>query len=123
MKQGNKIILVLSIIAFAVGIFVISKELSFRKNAVQTEGKVVSTLGSTFDVQYFTADGIEKTKRFTAKMNTNRAGDAKKIWYLPDNPDKAKLSNGTDGGRPLIIAGLVCVLLGVYPLFMKKKTS
>jgi len=123
MKQGNKIVLVLGIIALSVGIFVLSGELSFRKNSVQTEGKVISTLGSTFDVRYFTAEGVEKTKRFTAKMNPNRAGDVKQIWYLPDKTGKARLSNGTDGGSTLIISGLFCLLLGVYPLFLKNRET
>lgn len=120
MKSGNKIILVIGIIALAVGSFVLSRELSFRKNALQTEGTVISTLGSTFHVQYFTTDGTEKVKRFTAKMNPYRAGDTKNVWYLPDNPDRARLSNDISGGKTLIILGLFCLLLGVYPLFMKK---
>lgn len=120
MKPGNKIVLIIGIIALVAGSFVISRELSFRKNALQTEGKVVSTLGSTFNVQYFTADGTEKVKRFTAKMNHYRAGDIKNVWYLPDNPDRASLSNDLSGGRTLIISGLFCLLLGFSPLLMKK---
>lgn len=120
MKPGNKIVLVIGIIVLLAGSFVLSRELSFRKNALQTEGKIVSTLGSTFHVQYFIADGTEKVKRFSAKTNPYRAGDTKNVWYLPDNPDRARLSNDISGGKTLIISGLFCLLLGVYPLFMKK---
>jgi len=123
MKSGNKIVLIIGVIALVVGSFVISSELSFRKNSLQTEGKIVSTLGSTFHVQYFTADGTEKVKRFTAKMNPYRTGDTKNVWYLPDNPDRVRLSNEPDSGRTLIISGLFCLLLGVYPLFIGKTKS
>ena len=120
MKPGNKIVLVIGIIALLAGSFVLSRELSFRKNAVQTRGVVISTLGSTFDVQYIISDGTETVKRFTAKVNHNRAGDPKIVWYLPENPKRAKLSNGTEGGSILLKVAFVCLLLGVYPLFMKK---
>jgi hypothetical protein len=123
MQKGNKIMLVVGIIVLGIGAYVLSRELAFRKNAVETNGTVISTLGSTFTVQYITNDGIEKTKRFSVKTNTNRAGDAKQIWYLPDNPEKASLTNGTEGGRVLILSGLVCLALGIYPLFQKKRIS
>ena len=84
MKQGNKIVLLIGIIALLAGSFVLSRELSFRKNAVQTRGVVISTLGSAFDVQYIISDGTETAKRFTAKVNHNRAGDPKNVWYLPE---------------------------------------
>ncbi|HCE57610.1 MAG TPA: hypothetical protein DER09_07295 [Prolixibacteraceae bacterium] len=123
MLKGNKIVLVLGLITLAAGIFVFSREFSFRKKAVQTEGVVVSTIGSTFNVQYFTADGTEKVKRFSAKSNPYRAGDPKNVWYLPENPDRAKLTNDTKGGKTLLKVAFVCLLLGVYPLFIKKKVT
>lgn len=112
---------VIGFVALAIGIAVISNELSFRKKAVNTEGKVIATLGSTFDVKYFIADGTEKIKRFSVKSNHNRPGDAKVIWYLPEKPYKARLSNGTNGGRILLTISLVCLLLGFSPLFMKTR--
>ncbi len=123
MLKGNKIALVLGLIALVAGIFVFRSELTFRKKAVQTKGIVVSTLGSTFDVQYAIVDGTEKVKRFSTKSNHNRAGDPKNVWYLPENPERAKLTNDTKGGRTLLQFAIVCLLLGVYPLFMKKKET
>lgn len=123
MLKGNKIALVLGLIGLAAGIFVFRSELTLRKKAVQTKGIVVSTLGSTFDVQYVVVDGTEKVKRFSTKSNHNRAGDPKNVWYLPENPERAKLTNDTKGGRTLLQFAIVCLLLGVYPLFMKKKET
>lgn len=123
MLKGNKIALVLGLIALVAGIFVFRSELTFRKKAVQTQGVVISTLGSTFDVQYAIVDGTEKVKRFSTKSNHNRAGDPKNVWYLPENPERAKLTNDTKGGRTLLQFAIVCLLLGVYPLFMKKKET
>lgn len=123
MLKGNKIALVLGLIGLVAGIFVFRSELTFRKKAVQTQGVVISTLGSTFDVQYVVVDGTEKVKRFSTKSNHNRAGDPKNVWYLPENPERAKLTNDTKGGRTLLQFAIVCLLLGVYPLFMKKKET
>lgn len=121
MEKGNKIILVMGIIAIAAGILITMEASSFQKKATLTEGKVVHVLGSSYKIQYFTQDGTEKIKNGSGKTHGYREGNAAKVWYRNDNPDKARLSDGKKGGKNVIIAGLVCVLLGVYPLFIKKK--
>jgi len=45
------------------------------------------------------------------------------MWYRTDNPDKARLTDGKKGSKKIIIAGAFCILLGIYPLFMKKKVN
>jgi hypothetical protein len=51
MQQGNKIILVLGIIAIAAGIIVFFEATSFQKKAVLTQGKVVYAMGSSYRIQ------------------------------------------------------------------------
>ena len=123
MEKGNKIILVLGIIAIAAGILVITEATAFQKKAVLTEGKVVYVLGSSYRIQYFTEDGTEKIKQGSGKTHGYREGNVAKVWYRTDNPDKARLTDGKKGGKKIIIAGIVCILLGIYPLFLKKKEN
>jgi uncharacterized membrane protein HdeD (DUF308 family) len=121
MEQGNKIILVLGILAIAAGVFVIFEASSFRKNAVLTEGKVVHVIGSSYKIRYFTDDGEEKIYQGSGKTHGFREGNSVTVWYKTDNPGKARLSDGKKGARTLFTAGIVCILLGVYPLLLKKK--
>lgn len=99
MEQGNKIILVIGILAIALGIFVIFEASSFQKKARLTEGKVVYVLGSSYKIQYVTEDGTEKIKQGSGKTHGFREGDSAKVWYRIDNPDRVRLSDGKKGGR------------------------
>jgi hypothetical protein len=121
MQQGNKIILVLGIIAIAAGIFVFFEASSFQKNARLTEGKVVHVIGSSYRIQYITDEGAVKTLQGSGKTHGFREGQSAKIWYSIKNPDKARVTDGKKGGRKIVIAGVFAVLLGIYPLFMRKK--
>ncbi|HLF34516.1 MAG TPA: DUF3592 domain-containing protein [Cyclobacteriaceae bacterium] len=123
MEAGNKIILILGILAIAAGIFVIFEASSFQKKATQTEGKVVHVLGSSYKIQYFTNDRTEKICQGSGKTHGFREGNSVKVWYRTDNPDRARLTDGRKGAKTLFIAGIACVLLGVYPLFMKKRDN
>jgi hypothetical protein len=123
MEKGNRIILVLGILAIAAGIFVTLDASSFRKKAIYTEGKVVYVLGSSYKIQYFTNDGTEKIYRGSGKTHGFHEGDSVKVWYRSNNPNRARFSDGKKGARTLFIGGLVCFLLGIYPLFLKKKDN
>lgn len=123
MEQGNKIILVLGILALAAGIFVTFEASSFQKKAIPKDGRVVHVLGSSFKIQYFTVDGTEKIYRGSGKNHGFREGDSVRVWYRADNPDRVRFSDGKKGSRTLFITGSVCILLGIYPLFQKKKDN
>jgi hypothetical protein len=123
MEQGNKIVLVLGILALAAGVFVIIEASSFQKKAVLTEGKVVHVIGSSYKIQYFTADGTEKILQGSGKTHGYREGNSARVWYRTDNPDRVRLTDGKKGAKTLFIAGGVCILLGIYPLFLKKKVN
>jgi hypothetical protein len=123
MEQGNKIILVLGILAITSGVIVRSDASSFQKKAILTEGKVVHVLGSSYKIQYFTADGTEKIYQGSGKTHGFREGNNVKIWYRIDKPERIRLSDGKKGSKTLYIAGVICIFLGIYPLFMKKKDN
>jgi len=121
MQQGNKIILVLGILAIAAGIFVYFEASSFQKNAKLTEGKVVHVIGSSYRIQYITDDGTEKIFQGSGKTHGFREGAVAKVWYSIKNPDRARISDGKKGGMRIVRAGVIAVVLGIYPLFLRKK--
>ncbi len=123
MEKGNKIILVLGILAIAAGVFVRLNSTSFQKKATLTEGKVVHVIGSSYHIQYFTADGTEKVYKGSGKTHGYREGNTVKALYMTDNPNRVRFSDGKSGAKKLFIAGVVCILLGIYPLIMKRKTG
>jgi hypothetical protein len=120
MQKGNVIILILGIIAIGAGIFVHFEAKSFHEKTRMAEGKVIYVLGSTYKIQYFTEDGTEKILRGSAKTHGFREGASAKVWYRTDNPDRARLSDGKKAGKTLFIIGAFCILMGIYPLFLKK---
>jgi hypothetical protein len=123
MEKGNKIILILGILAIAAGLFVKFEASSFQKKATLTEGKVVYVLGSSYKIQYFTDDGTEKIHRGSGKKHGFREGNRVKVWYKTDYPDRARLSDGKKGSRTLFIISAFCIFMGIYPLLMKKKVN
>jgi hypothetical protein len=123
MTKGNFIMLILGIIVIGAGIFVYFEASSFQKGARLTEGKVVHVIGSSYSIQYVTDNGTVKTKKGSGKTHGFREGAGAKVWYRIDDPDRARLSDGKKGSRKIIIAGAFCILLGLSPLFLKKKGS
>jgi hypothetical protein len=122
MEQGNKIILVLGIVAIAAGAFVFFEASLFLKKAIHTEGKVIHVLGSSFRIQYFTEDGTVKVYQGSGKSHGYREGNTVNAWYRKDNTDKVRFSDGKKASKTLLIAGVVCIMLGIYPLLQKKKS-
>jgi hypothetical protein len=57
----------------------------------------------------------------SGKQHGYREGNSVKVWYKSDNPKRVRFSDRKKESRALIIAGVVGMLLGVYPLFIKKK--
>jgi hypothetical protein len=121
MQQGNKIILIIGILAIAAGVFVYFEASSFQKNAKLTDGKVVHVIGSSYTIEYVTDDGSVKSIRGSGKTHGFREGEGAKVWYSLKNPDRARVTDGTKGGKKIVFAGVFAVLLGIYPLFMRKK--
>jgi uncharacterized membrane protein len=121
MEKGNKIILILGFLAIAVGVFIFYEASSFQKKAIFSEGKVIHVIGSSYKIQYFIADGSEKTFQGSGKNHQFREGNNVQLWYSSSNPDKVRLTDGKKTAKTLFIAGFVCILLGIYPLFIKKR--
>lgn len=122
MEKGNKIILVLGILAILAGILVSYESTKFCAKATTTEGKVVHVIGSSYKIQYYTTDGTEKIYQGSGKNHGYREGDTLTAWYKSDNPDRVRFSDRKQAVKVLIIAGIVGIALGIYPLFIRKKS-
>jgi len=123
MQKGNKILLVLGILAIVAGVLVHLEASSFQEKALQTEGKVVHVIGTSYKIQYFTKDGTEKIYQGSGKTHGYREGNTTQIWYRADNPDRVRLSDRKKESKTIFIVGVICILLGIYPLISKKKSS
>jgi hypothetical protein len=123
MEKGNKIILVLGILALIAGVLIRYEAKAFLKKATPTEGKVVHVLGSSYRIKYFTKEGIEKTYQGSGKTHGFHEGNSVSMWYRSDKPDRVRISDGKKGAKTMFISGIVCILLGIYPLFQGKKSS
>jgi hypothetical protein len=121
MQQGNKIILFIGILTIALGIFFRYQSAAFIRNAIKTEGRAVNVRASNYYVRYQTADGTEKSVYRSQKQHGRHEGDLLTLWYKPDNPDKIRLSDGKKTSRNIILGGIACIILGVYPLFTRKR--
>lgn len=121
MEKGNKIILVMGVLAIGAGIFVKYDATKFQEKAVETEGKVVHVIASSYHIQYFTADGTEHIYKGSGKNHKYREGNTVKAWYHSEKPQKVRFTDGIKTARTIILAGIVCILLGIYPLFTRKR--
>jgi hypothetical protein len=114
MKRGEIIFLILSLVIIITGTVIYLDAAAFQKKAGVTEGIVVSDNISFYTVRYITTDGVERMhKSNQSKNGKHHEGDKFKVFYLLNNPDTSRLSDGKVGGRTTIIAGiaLLCLFL------------
>jgi uncharacterized membrane protein HdeD (DUF308 family) len=123
MEKGNKIILVIGIVAIMAGVFVTFEASSFQEKAVLTEGKVVYVLGTSYKIRYFTNDGAEIIYQGSKKTHGYREGNSVRAWYRSDKPNKIRFTDGKKEAKILFIIGISSIFLGIYPLFFKRKVN
>jgi hypothetical protein len=127
MKRGEVIFLVLSLVVITIGTIIFLESSAFQKKARRTEGTVVSSNSTSYIVKYFSNDGVERThSAYQRKNGKYRDGEKFQVFYLIDNPDKSRLSDGKKGGRITIIFGVFLLslfLLSVYQRRSKDKSA
>lgn len=121
MEKGNKIILVMGIIAMAAAVFSYFESSAFHGKASETQGRVVHVLGSSYRISYTTAEGNELVYQGSGKTHGFREGDAVNIWYRNDKPAKVRFNNSHKGAKMLGGIAAFCIIMGLYPLFLRKK--
>jgi hypothetical protein len=124
MNSGTKIFLVLSLVTIVAGTLIFLEASAFQKKAKVTEGTVALRDATYFYVQYISDDGEVRTHRGTHGKNRKYyVGDKFKVFYLINNPDKSRISDGKKGGRRVIIAGIALLLLSGVSIYQNRKKN
>jgi hypothetical protein len=123
MKPGNKILFVLCGIAFAVGVAIYLEASAFQKASKVTEGTVVNSSLSRYEVKYTSDDGIERTNQRThsSKGHKYHNGDKVKVFYRIDNPDKCRISDGVKSGKKVVFWTFIMLLFNLLSVYSGRK--
>jgi hypothetical protein len=123
MKPGNKILFVLCAIAAAVGVVIYLEASAFQKSAKVAQGTVVNSRLSSYEIRYFSADGIERTYKGTqsGKGRKYHDGEKIKVFYSIDNPDKCRISDGIKGGKKVLFWTLILLLFNLFSVYQGRK--
>jgi hypothetical protein len=124
MNRGNIILLVICLIAIAVGSAIILEASAFQKTSKVTEGKVVSSDFTYYTVQFFSDDGAERSYRGRhGKPKKYFTGDKVKVFYQADNPDRSRITDGKKSGKKVIGIAILLLILDLYLIYTNKKRN
>jgi len=122
MKTGNIILLVICLVAIAIGTVIYFEASAFQKTAKITEGTVVNSDATYYYVQYTSDDGVVRTYRGNhGKTRKGYIGDKKKVFFKADDPEKARITDGKKSGTKVIIFSFMLLLLDVYLIYTNRK--
>lgn len=121
MYKGNLILLVICLIAMAAGTAVFFEASAYQKKAKVTVGTVNDRRISSYHVIYKSDDGAEHNMYVSAKNNKYNDGEKIKVFYQPNNPDNARITDGKKVGKVIIIIAFVMLLLDFYLIYVNRK--
>ncbi|GEM_PF-2144656 len=126
MNTGTKILFVICAIVITAGVVIYFEASAYQKKAKITQGTVVNSGFSTYEIKYTSDDGVERTYlgRHPIKGSRKRHnGDKVKVFYLIDNPDKCRTSDGKKGGKKTVFWGSVLLLFNIYMVYTNRKRA
>lgn len=124
MNRGTTIFLILSLVTIVAGTSIFLEASAFQKKARVTEGTVVSRDSRYFNVKYISDDGAGRIHKGTQSKNKKHyVGDKFKVFYLIDNPDKSRISDGKKTGKTVIIAGVALLLLDLVGIYQNRSKN
>lgn len=116
--------MVICIIIILIGGAIYFEASAFQKTAKTAKGIVANSGLTYYDVIYTSDDGVERTYKGThGKNHKSRNGDALKVFYQIDNPDKSRITDGVKGGRTTIIVGILLLLVNLLSIYQDRKRS
>ena len=122
MKTGNIILFVLCAIAMIVGIVIYFEASAFQKTAIITQGTVVNSGTTYYDIKYTSGDDIERTyKGSQPKNGKHRDGETMKVFYQSGNPDKARITDGVKGGKKVVFWAFIMLLFNLVSVYSGRK--
>jgi len=128
MNTGTKILFVICAIIIAAGVAIYVEASAYQKKSKITQGTVVNTSMSRYEIKYTSDDGIERTykqpqSRSKHAVRTYRDGEIVKVFYLKDNPDESTIYDGKKGGRNIVFWGSMLLLFNLYMVYTNRKRA
>jgi hypothetical protein len=126
MKIGNKIFFVLCALTIVAGLIIYLEASAFQKKAKITEGTVINTGLSAYEIQYTSDDGAKRVYRGnhgSSKGWRYHTGDLVKVFYRADNPENMRFSDGVKLGRKVMIIGIIMTLFNLISLWFGWKKN
>ena len=123
MKAGNIILFVLGGIVIAAGLAIYLEASAFQRTAKVTQGVIVNSSLSRYEIKYTSDDGIERTNKRThsRKGATYHNGDQVVVYYQIDNPDKCRISDGKKSGKKVLFWGFIVLLFNMFLVYYSRK--
>lgn len=123
MKAGNKILFVICAVAAVAGVIIYLEASSFQKTAKITQGVVVSSSMSSYEIRFNSEDGVERIIRGTHSSKGKRYHDGEqvKVFYQTDNPDKSRISDGVKGGKKVLFWTFILILFNLLSVYFGRK--
>ena len=132
MNTGHKILFVVCAITIIAGVAIYMEASAFQKKSNITQGIVVNSSMSNayYEIKYTSDDGIERISKRTVSRNGRRFtghglrdGEIVKVFYLIDNPDECRLSDGKKGGMKTVFWGSMLLLFNLFFVYINRKRA
>jgi hypothetical protein len=120
MKIGNKIFFVLCAVTILAGVIIYLEASAFQKKSKTTEGTVVNTSLSGYEIRYTSDDGINRVYRGnhgSSKGWHYHTGDRVTVFYRADNPENMRFSDGIKLGRNVTTIGVIMLLFNIFSVY------
>jgi hypothetical protein len=125
MNTGHKILFVICAITIIAGVAIYFEASAYQKKSKIAVGTVVNSRISYFDIKYTSDDGIERiyNGRSSSKGHHYHDNEKVKVFYLIDNPDKIRISDGKKGGKKVVFWGFVLLLFNLFMVYTNRKRA
>jgi hypothetical protein len=128
MNTGTKILFVICAIVIAAGVAIYVNASAYQKKSKITQGTVVITSISQYEIKYTSDDGIERIYKKPQSRNkhasrTYHDGEIVKVFYQIDNPDDCTIHDGKKEGRNFVFWGSMLLLFNVFMVYTNTKRA
>ncbi|HLP73375.1 MAG TPA: DUF3592 domain-containing protein [Bacteroidales bacterium] len=123
MNKGTIILLVMCLLAILAGIVVYFEASAFQKKARIAEGIVTDTRMSSYHVIFTPDNEAEQNLYISARTHGHHDGDKVRVFYNPDNPAKARITDGKRGGKKIIFWAFVVLVFDLYMMYLNRKNN
>jgi len=125
MNTGTRILFVICAITIIAGVAIYFEASAYQKKSKIAVGTVVNSRISYFDIKYTSDDGVERiyNGRSSSKGHHYLDNEKVKVFYLIDNPDKIRISDGKKGGKKVVFWGFVLLSFNLFMVYTNRKRA